>query len=146
MSMPDNPPPGGRPRPQRHPAGLARPRQIEPVRYVAGLLLGQGVAWLVLAGTGLGFWLGTLSAGLGPGSTNGDVLWEGARLLGIAAGACLGAAQLAMYCKLRGGPRWVLRMAAGLHGVSLAAGLVVVAVLVMIAGSVLELLALSGAF
>jgi len=147
MSVPDLPPPGGQPpRRQRQPAGTRPAQRPDPVRYVAGLLLWQGVAWLMLAGGGLGLWIGTLPAALGPGSTNADVLWTGAQLLAIATGGCVGAAEVAMACKLRGHPRWVLRMAAGLHGVSLAAGLVVVAVLVMLAGSVLELLALNGAF
>ncbi len=117
-----------------------------PVRYVAGLLVWQGIAWLVLACTGLGLWIVALPAGLSPGSTSAHVLWTGTQLLAIAIGACVGAAEVAMAGKLRGHPRWVLRAAAGLHGVSLAAGLVVVAVSVMLAGSVLELLALNGAF
>ncbi len=145
-SAPDLPPGGPSPRREQRAAAPLRTRSAEPARYVAWLLLWQGMTWLALAAAGLWLWLVTLPAALGPGSTNGTVLWTGAQLLAIAVGACLGAAEVGMACKLRGGPRWVLALAVGLHGVTLAAGLVVVAVAVMIVGSVLELLALNGAF
>jgi hypothetical protein len=130
-SAPDLPPGGPSPRREQRAAAPLRTRSAEPARYVAWLLLWQGMTWLALAGAGLWLWLVTLPAALGSGSTNGTVLWTGAQLLAIAVGACLGAAEVGMACKLQ--------------GVTLAAGLVVVAIAVMIAGSVLELLALNGA-
>jgi len=142
-SVPDPSSPGGLPRRRQWPAGIQR-RRVNPVPYVAGLLLWQGIAWLVLAAAGLSFWIMSLPAGLGPGSATGAVLWAGAQLLAIGIGAGMGAAEIGMACKLRGGPKWVLAAAIGLQGVTLGASLVVAAVSIMIVGSVLELLALSG--
>ncbi len=143
-SVPEPPSPGGLPPRRQWPAGIQR-RRVNPVPYVAGLLLGQGIAWLVLAAAGLSFWIMSLPAGLGPGSGQGAVLWAGARLLAIGIGAGMGTAEIGMACRLRRGPRWVLAATAGLQGVTLGASLVVAAVSIMIVGSVLELLALSGA-
>jgi hypothetical protein len=142
-SVPNPPPPGGLPPRRQWPAGIQR-RRVNPVPYVAGLLLWQGVTWLVLAAAGFAFWIMALPAGLGPASGNGAVLWAGAQLLAIGVGAGMGAAEIGMACKLRGGPRWMLSAAVGLHGLTLGASLVVAAVSVMIVGSILELLALSG--
>jgi hypothetical protein len=104
----------------------------------------QGISWLVLAAVGFSVWVIALPAGLGPGSGSGAVLWAGGQLLAIGIGAGMGAGEIGMACKLRGGPRWVLRATAGLDGVSLGTVLVIAAVSVMVVGSVLELLALSG--
>jgi hypothetical protein len=142
-SVPDPSSPGGLPRRRQWPPGIQR-RRVNPVPYVAGLLLWQGIAWLVLAAAGLSFWIMSLPAGLGPGSTTGAVLWAGAQLLAIGIGAGMGAAEIGMACRLRGGPKWVLAAAVGLEGVTLGASLVMAAVSIMIIGSVLELLALSG--
>jgi hypothetical protein len=141
-SVPNQPSPGGLPPRRQWPAGIQR-RRVNPVPYVAGLLLWQGITWLVLAAAGFGLWIMALPAGLGPASGNGAVLWAGAQLLAIGIGAGMGAAEVGMACKLRGGPRWMLT-AAGLQGLTLGATLVVSAVSIMIVGSVLELLALSG--
>jgi hypothetical protein len=141
--VPELPPvPGGRP---RRP-GVRRARALEPARYVAGLLLWQGIGWLVLSATGLGFWIASLPASLNVYSYGAAVLWTWVELLAIAVGLSLGAAEIGMSCRLRGGPKSVVAVATGFHGVTLAAGLVVAAVSVMIAGSVLELLALNGTF
>jgi len=142
-SVPDPPSPGGLPPRRKWPAGIQR-RRVNPVPYVAGLLLWQGISWLVLAAAGFSVWIIALPAGLGPGSGSGAVLWAGGQLLAIGIGAGMGAGEIGMACKLRGGPRWVLRATAGLDGVSLGTVLVVAAVSVMVVGSVLELLALSG--
>jgi len=141
--VPELPPtPGG---PSRR-SGLPRPRSVDPARYVGGVLLWQGVAWIVLSAVGLGFWIVSLPASLNAYSYGGAVLWTWVELLAIAVGLSLGAAEIGMSCRLRGGPKSVVAVASGLHGVTLAAGLVVAAVAVMIAGSVLELLALNGSF
>lgn len=142
-SVPDPSSPGGLPRRRRWPAGIQR-RRVNPVPYVAGLLLWQGIAWLVLAAAGLSVWIISLPAGLGPGSATGEILWAGAQLLAIGIGAGMGAAEIGMACRLRGGPRWVLTAAVGLQGVTLGASLVVAAVSIVVVGSVLELLALIG--
>jgi hypothetical protein len=142
-SVPDPPSPGGLPPRRQWPAGIKR-RRVNPVPYVARLLLGQGIAWLVLAAAGFCLWIMALPAGLPPGSGNGAVLWAGGQLLAIGVGAGMGVAEISMACRLRGGPRWALRASGGRHGVSLGGSLVVAAVSVMIVGSVLELLALSG--
>src|ERR1700685_1048883 len=110
-SAPDLPPGGPSPRREQRAAAPLRTRSAEPARYVAWLLLWQGMTWLALAGGGLWLWLAappagrwlwlvTLPAALGSGSTNGTVLWTGAQLLAIAVGACLGAAEVGMACKL----------------------------------------------
>src|SRR5215472_11556194 len=142
-SVPDPSSPGGLPRRRQWPAGIQR-RRVNPVPYVAGLLLWQGIAWLLLAAAGFSFWIMSLPAGLGPGSATGAILWAGAQLLAIGIGAGMGAAEIGMACRLRGGARWVLAAAIGLQGVTLGASLVVAAVSIMIVGSVLELLALIG--
>ncbi len=142
-SVPNPPPPGGLPPRRQWPAGIQR-RRVNPVPYVAGLLLWQGITWLVLAAAGFAFWIMTLPAGLDPAGGNGAVLWAGAQLLAIGIGAGMGAAEIGMACKLRGGPRWMLSAAVRLQGLTLGASLVVAAVSIMIVGSVLELLALSG--
>jgi hypothetical protein len=142
-SVPDPPSPGGLPPRRKWPAGIQR-RRVNPVPYVAGLLLWQGIGWLVLAAAGFCFWIIALPDGLGPGSGEGAVLRAGGQLLAIGIGTGMGVAEIGMSCRLRGGPRWVLRAAVGLQGVSLGLGLVVAAVSIMIIGSVLELLALSG--
>jgi hypothetical protein len=142
-TVPDPPSPGGLPPRRKWPAGIQR-RRVNPVPYVAGLLLWQGIAWLVLAAAGFSFWTIALPAALRPGSGTGAVLWAGGQLLAIGIGAGMGVAEIGMGCRLRRSPRWLLRRTAGLRGVSLGACLVVGAVSVMVVGSVLELLALSG--
>lgn len=123
-----------------------RARRVQPARYVAGLLLWQGVAWLAATAIGLAIWIATLPVGAGAVSHGTAVLWRMAQLLAIAIGASLGAAEVGMACRLRRGPRLLLALAVGIQGATLAAALVVAAVVVIIAGSLLELLALSGAF
>jgi len=147
INGPDLPPrQGGAPGDAREHAGVRRPgQQAERVRYVVRLLLWQGAAWIVLAALGLGFWTATLPPGFGTGGPKTALLWAGAELLAIAIGASLGAAQLGMGVRLRGGPRLELAIGQGLQGVTLAAGLVVAALTVMIAGSVLAIIALTGA-
>jgi hypothetical protein len=143
-SVPDPSWPGGLPPRRQRPVRIQRVPRVNPVRYVAGLLLWQGIAWLVLAALGLAFWIISLPAGVGPGSTVDAVLWAGAQLLALATGVTVGTAEVGMACRLRGGPRWVLTAVVGLQGVTLGASLVVAAVSIMVVGSVLELLAISG--
>ena len=126
-------------------AAAARCRQVEPARYVAGLLGWQGGAWLVLTALGLMVWIVTLPADFVTASSGTTVLWRGAQLLALAIGASLGGAEVGMACRLRGGPRLLVAVALGFPVAVLAALLVVAAVSVIVAGSVLELLALSGA-
>lgn len=125
---------------------MQRTRSGAPARYVAGLLLWQGIGWLILAGTGLGLWIASLPGILNVYADGAAVLWTWLELLAIAVGLSIGAAEIGMSCRLRGGPKAVATVATGLHGLTLAGVLVVAAVLVMLAGSVLELLALNGTF
>jgi hypothetical protein len=111
---------------------------------VRGLLLGQGVAWLVLAAAGLPAWIVSFPRGLSFGSGGAAVLWTGAELLGVAAAACIGAAQVAMACRMSGGPRLVLALATSLRRLMLAVSLMLAAFLVMVGGGMLELMALGG--
>jgi hypothetical protein len=121
------------------------PASCQPVRYVHGLLLGQGLAWLGLAGAGLAAWLLHRPTGLNLIGDGSRVLWSGAQLLGIAIAACLGSAEVRMACRLRGGqPRLLLAAAIGFQGVMLAAALILGAFVLTVGGSLLELLALGG--
>jgi hypothetical protein len=149
---PDRPPPrpGGRrawPGKARRPQQPVVPhvRRVDPSRYVGRLLLWQGMAWVALAGLGLGFWITALPATLTATTTGTFVIWRAAQLLAIVFGAGLGAAEIWMACRIGGGPRLTLAMAFGVQGATLAAVLVLAAIGIMIVGSVLELLALSGA-
>ena len=121
-------------------------RPPDSARYVSGLLLWQGAAWLVLAAVGLGIWIAALQDALSQGVSGSDVLWRGGELLAIAIGAGLGAAEVGMACRLRRGPRLLLGLTMGLQGAALAAGLFVIAISVIVAAFVLEVLALNGAF
>lgn len=120
-------------------------RQVDPTRYVAGLLRWQGAAWLVLTALGLIVWIVTLPPDFATASSGTTVLWRGAQLLALAIGASLGGAEIGMACRLQGGPRLLLAVALGLPVAVVAGLLVIAAVSVIVAGSVLELLALSGA-
>jgi hypothetical protein len=112
---------------------------------VRGLLLGQGVAWLVLAAAGLTAWIVTLPSGLNLIADGGRVLWDGLQLLGVVTGAYLGSAQVVMACRLAAGqPRLLLGTATCLRGLMFASGLILAAVLLTIGGSLLELSALGG--
>jgi hypothetical protein len=109
------------------------------------VLLGQGLAWLGLAGLGLVSWLLHSPAGLNIISDGGRVLWAGSELLGIAVAACLGSAQVGMACRLRGGqPRALLAVSVGVQGIMLAAALLMAAFVVTVGASLLELLVLGG--
>jgi hypothetical protein len=121
------------------------PASCDPVRYVHGLLLGQGLAWLAFAAAGLTAWILYRPAGLNIIGDGGRVLWAGAQLLGIAVAAVLGSAEIRMACRLRGGrPRLLLATAIGVQGVMLAAALLLGAFVLTVGGSLLELLALGG--
>lgn len=133
--------PGG----TRDRAAADRCRQVEPTRYVAGLLRWQGAAWLVLTALGLTAWIVTLPPDFVTASSGTTVLWRGAQLLALAIGTSLGGAEIGMACRLQGGPGLLLKVALGLPVAVVAALLVVAAVSAIVAGSVLELLALSGA-
>jgi hypothetical protein len=114
----------------------------QPARYVYGLLLGQGLAWLVLAAAGLIAWITSFP---GAGSLgDGAVFWVGVELLAIAVAGGVGAAEVGMACQMRGGPRLVVAMTGRLQGTMLAVALILAALLIMIGGSLLELTALSG--
>jgi hypothetical protein len=127
------------------PGPAPAPAVCQPARYVYGLLLGQGLAWLALACVGLVTWLLHFPAGLNLISDGGRVLWTGAELLGIAVAACLGSAEIGMACRLRGGqPRALLAASIGMQGLMLAAALLMAAFVVTVGGSLLELLTLGG--
>jgi hypothetical protein len=116
---------------------------FQPARYVHGLLLAQGLAWLVLAAAGLAAWVLTFPASVNLVSAGGAALWTGAELLGIVAGTWLGAAEVAMACRMRAGqPRLLLGLTVAIQGTMLAVALILAAFLVTVGGSLLELLAL----
>ena len=145
VSRPDFPPPSRR-RPEPFPAitvpGKPPGPPFQPARYVHGMLLGQGLAWLVLAAAGLAAWITSFPADLNLISAGGAVLWTGAELLGIVVAVCLGAAEVGMACRMRGGrPRALLAMSVGIQGLMLALALILAAFLITIGGSLLELLA-----
>ena len=106
------------------------------------MLLGQGLAWLVLAAAGLTAWIASFPADLNLISAGGAMLWTGAELLGIVLAVCLGAAEVGMACRMQGGrPRALLAMSIGIQGLMLALALILAAFLITIGGSLLELLA-----
>ena len=110
-----------------------------------GLLLGQGLAWLALAAVGLSAWLLHRPSGLNLVGDGGRILWAGVQLLGIALAGCLGAAEVRMACRLRGGrPRLLLAAAMVLQGLTFTAVLVLGAMVVTVGGSLLELLVVGG--
>jgi hypothetical protein len=128
-------------------SGTGRPPAVpfQPARYVHGLLLAQGLAWLVLAAAGLAAWVLTFPASVNLVSAGGAALWTGAELLGIVAGTWLGAAEVAMACRMRAGqPRLLLGLTVAIQGTMLAVALILAAFLVTVGGSLLELLALGG--
>jgi hypothetical protein len=138
-------PPGGLSsrQPAAHRADVARCRaaRFEPATGVSRLLLGQGIGWLLLSVGGLAGWSASFPRGLS--LSGGDaVFWAGLELLAIAIAAGFGAAEVGMACRMRGGPRLVVAMTGKLQGTMLAVALILAAVLVMIGGSLLELMAL----
>jgi hypothetical protein len=145
VSRPDFPPP-----PRRRPAAPLQNAAVparqaagtfQPARYVHGMLLAQGLAWLVLAAAGLGAWIAAFPAEPNLISAGGAVLWTGAELLGIILAVCLGAAELGMACRMRGGrPRLLLAMVLGIQGFMLTLALILAAFLITIGGSLLQLL------
>ncbi len=144
VSRPDFPPsPRRRPEPPRNtavPAGQSA-GTFQPARYVYGMLLAQGLAWLVLAAAGLAAWIAAFPADLNLISAGGAALWTGAELLGIILAICLGAAELGMACRMRGGrPRILLATVVGIQGFMLTLALILAAFLITIGGSLLQLL------
>jgi hypothetical protein len=114
------------------------------VRYVRGLLLGQGLAWLVLAAAGLTAWIVAFPGGVNLLNDGWRLAWDGLELLGVVIAGCMGSAQVAMACRLAGGqPRLLLGTARSLQGLTLVCGLILTAALVTVCGSLLELSALA---
>jgi hypothetical protein len=106
------------------------------------MLLAQGLAWLVLAAAGLAAWIVSFPADLNFISGGGAILWTGAELLGIVLAVCMGAAEIGMACRMRGGrPRLLLAMTVGIQGLMLALALILTAFLITIGGGLLELMA-----
>jgi hypothetical protein len=120
---------------------MPQSRQLDPPRYVGGLLLWQGAAWLVVAATGLGLWIATLAGALTVAGSGAGALWRSGELVAIAVGAGLGATEVSMACRLRGGPRLLMARELAGQGVTAAAGLVVLAISLLVAGSTLMLVA-----
>jgi hypothetical protein len=108
------------------------------------LLLGQGIAWLIVAAAGAPAWIVSLPPGLPVTSGGAAVFWSGVQLLGVAIAACIGATQVAMACRMTGGPRVLVAVATGVQNVTLAVCLVLTAFLIMVGGSMLELRAVGG--
>jgi hypothetical protein len=154
VSVPDRPwppggdgpwPPGGQSSRQsaahRQAVAECRAARFEPATSVSRLLLGQGIGWLLLSVAGLAGWSASFPRGLS--LSGGDaVFWAGLELLAIAIAAGFGAAEVGMACRMRGGPRLVVAMTGKLQGTMLAVALILAALLVMIGGSLLELMAL----
>ena len=105
------------------------------------LLLSQGIGWLLLSAAGLAGWSASFPRGLSLSGAD-PVFWAGVELLAIAIAAGLGAAEVGMACRMRGGPRVVVAMTGKLQGTVLAVALILAALLVMVGGSLLELMAL----
>ena len=120
---------------------MAEPRRLNPRRYVEDLLLWQGAAWLVLAAAGLVLWLLTLPGTVDSAGSGAGELWRGGELVAIAIGASLGITELSMACRLRGAPRLLLALGLGVQGVTLAAGLTVIGISVVVAVSTVTLVA-----
>jgi hypothetical protein len=120
---------------------MADIRRPDPRRYVEGLLLWQGVAWLALATAGLILWIMTLPGQVTSASTGAGELWRGGELVAIAIGAGLGITEVTMSCRMRGTPRLLLALGLGVQGVTLGAGLVVIGISVVVAVSTVTLVA-----
>jgi len=73
---------------------MPQSRHLDPPRYVGGLLLWQGAAWLVVAGIGPGLWIATLAGALTVAGSGAGALWRAGELLAIAVGAGLGATEV----------------------------------------------------
>jgi hypothetical protein len=116
---------------------------IQPARYVQGLLAGQGLAWLVLAAGGLAAWFVTFPHNLILGG-GVAIFRAGLELLAILVAGCVGSAEVGMACRMRGGPRLVVAMTASIQGGTFAVALILAAALIMVGGSMLELMALGG--
>lgn len=113
--------------------------------YVRGLLLGQGLTWLILAVAGLTAWIIAFPSSVNLIADGWRLFWDGLELLAVVIAACMGSAQVVMACRLAGGqPRLLLGAALGLQGLMLVSGLIVTAALVTVGGSLLELSALPG--
>jgi hypothetical protein len=146
VSVPDRPwPPGGRPGRQpdarRQAVARCRAARWEPATSLSRLLLGQGIGWLLLSVAGLTGWSASFPGKLS--LSGGDaVFWAGVELLAIAMAAGFGAAEVGMACRMRGGPRLLVAMTGKLQGTMLAVALILAALLVMVGGSMLELMAL----
>jgi hypothetical protein len=119
---------------------MADTRRPDPRRYVEGLLLWQGSAWLALATAGLILWLMTLPDAAAA-STGAGELWRGGELVAIAIGAAVGITEVTMACRMRGAPRLLLALGLGVQGVTLGAGLVVIGISVVVAVSTVTLVA-----
>jgi hypothetical protein len=146
VSVPDRPwPPGGHSGRQtdarRQALARYRAARCEPATSLSRLLLGQGIGWLLLSVAGLTVWFASFPRELS--LTGGDaVFWAGVELLAIATAAGFGAAEVGMACRMRGGPRLLVAMTGKLQGTMLAVALILAALLVMVGGSMLELMAL----
>jgi hypothetical protein len=115
--------------------------RFDPATGLSRLLLSQGLAWLLLAVAGLTVWFASVLRELS--LSGGQALfWAGLELLAIAIAAGVGAAEVGMACRIRGGPKLVVTMTGRFQGTMLAVALIVGAVLVMVGGSLLELMAL----
>jgi hypothetical protein len=126
---------------RRHAGRRRRVERFDPATGLSRLLLGQGLAWLLLAVAGLTVWFAGVLRELS--LSGGQALfWAGLELLAIAIAAGVGAAEVGMACRIRGGPKVVVTMTGRFQGTMLAVALIVGAVLVMVGGSLLELMAL----
>jgi hypothetical protein len=119
---------------------MSRNRRPDPRCYVERLLLWQGGAWLALAAAGLIIWLMTLP-GTVTSAGGAEGLWRGGELVAIATGAALGTTEVSMACRLRGAPKLLLALGLGVQGVTLAAGLIVIGISVLVTVSTVTLVA-----
>jgi hypothetical protein len=113
----------------------------DPRRFVEGLLLWQGLAWLALAAAGLILWLMTLPGTFTSASSGAGEFWRGGELVAIAIGAALGITEVSMACRLRGARRRLVALGLGAQGVTLSAGLIVIGISVLVAASTVTLVA-----
>ena len=120
---------------------MANTRRPDPRRYVEGLLLWQGVAWLALATAGLVLWLMALPGDVTSASSGAGEIWRGGELVAIAIGAGLGITQVTMAGRMRGARKLLRARGVGAQGVTLSAGLVVIGISVLVAVSTVTLVA-----
>lgn len=116
---------------------MAQSSVPNPRRYVEGLLLWQGSAWLVLAAAGLGYWLATLPRALTGADDEAGMLWRVGELIAVAIAAGLGSTEVTMAWRLRSARKVRSAVRLGVDRVTSNAGLIVIWMSLVVAVSAL---------